>query len=268
TRAHFERGMSRAFRVGWEGVACGFLLLAPILIAVSYEKIAQNQETDWDFAEDCLVTHGPPGILNALTGVCGLAAMLWLYGVAWHQPMADSIVWARATITDALPSPQALSNFAGGGGLIGGLTPETKGGPTPGSRTLARANIPPTSPGDSGAAGANGVSSDPIDADLAAQFSERRAKVAVLKVEGPRMLRAGNWRRAAELCRTWTDLDLSSADAYRCLGQAWQAQGYHQDAIAAFRKAKQYDPADHELDAAIDRSQKGIVADFLNRYRH
>ncbi|MEO6929018.1 MAG: DnaJ domain-containing protein, partial [Casimicrobiaceae bacterium] len=73
TRAHFERGMSRAFRVWWEGVACGFLLLAPILIAVSYEKIAQNQETDWDFAEDCLVTHGPPGILNALTGVCGLA---------------------------------------------------------------------------------------------------------------------------------------------------------------------------------------------------
>ena len=81
------------------------------------------------------------------------------------------------------------------------------------------------------------------------------------------MLRAGNWRRAAELCRTWTDLDLTSADAYRCLGQAWQAQGYHQDAIAAFRKAKQYDPGDRDLDDAIDRSQKGIVADFLNRYR-
>ena len=81
------------------------------------------------------------------------------------------------------------------------------------------------------------------------------------------MLRAGNWRRAAELCRTWTDLELASADAYRCLGQALQAQGYHQDAIAAFRKAKQYDSSDRDLDAAIDRSQKGIVADFLNRYR-
>ena len=51
------------------------------------------------------------------------------------------------------------------------------------------------------------------------------------------------------------------------LGQALQAQGYHQDAITAFRKAKQYDPNDRTLDAAIDRSQKGIVADFLNRYR-
>ena len=81
------------------------------------------------------------------------------------------------------------------------------------------------------------------------------------------MLRAGNWRRAAELCRAWTELELGNAESYRCLGQALQAQGYHQDAIAAFRKAKQYDPSDRTLDAAIDRSQKGIVADFLNRYR-
>jgi hypothetical protein len=275
-RAHFERGLKRAFRVWWEGVACGFPLLAPILIAVAYEKVAQNQETDWDFAQDCLVTHGPPGILNALTGVCGLAAMLWLYGVAWHQPMADSIVWARATITDALPSPDVLSNFAGGGGLIGGLSPASKseGAANPATSTIARASVVPSLPAASTMADtapaprASTTPGDPIDPQLAAEFAERRAKVAVLKVEGPRMLRAGNWRRAAELCRTWTDLDLSSADAYRCLGQAWQAQGYHQDAIAAFRKAKQFDPSDHELDAAIDRSQKGIVADFLNRYRH
>ena len=98
-------------------------------------------------------------------------------------------------------------------------------------------------------------------------FAERKAKVAVVSAEGPRMLRAGNWRRAAELCRAWTELELANAESYRCLGQALQAQGYHQEAIAAFRKAKQYDPSDRALDAAIDRSQKGIVADFLNRYR-
>ena len=81
------------------------------------------------------------------------------------------------------------------------------------------------------------------------------------------MLRAGNWRRAGELCRTWTELDLGNPEAWRCLGGAMQAQGYHQEAIHAFRKAKQYDPTDRTLDAAIDRSQKGIVADFINRYR-
>jgi hypothetical protein len=258
-RAHLERGLKRSFRVWWEGVACGFPLLAPILIAVAYEKVAQNQETDWDFAQDCLVTHGPAGVLNTLTGVCGLAAMLWLYGVAWHQPMADSIGWARTAITDALPSPDALSNFAGGGGTIGGLPPAATGTPAPIQR--AGAPLAPVT------VAAVALPEAPVDPDLAVRFAERRAKVAVLKVEGPRMLRAGNWRRAAELCRAWSDLELGNADAYRCLGQALQAQGYHQDAIAAFRKAKQYDPADRELDAAIDRSQKGIVADFINRYR-
>ena len=81
------------------------------------------------------------------------------------------------------------------------------------------------------------------------------------------MLNAGNYRRAAELCSAWADLELASVEALRCLGQALQAQGYYQDAINAFRKAKQYDPNDRSLDAAIDRAQRGIVADFLNRYR-
>jgi uncharacterized RDD family membrane protein YckC len=261
SRTQFERALKRAFRVWWEGVGCGFPLLAPFLIAVSYEKLTVQQETDWDFSQDCLVTHGPPGVLNLVTGVCGLAAMLWLYGVAWHQPMADSIAWARTTITDALPSSTTLSNFAGSGS-IGGLM----------SSTPTRAIAPATStkapdlPAGSGATTA-ARPGDLIDRDLAAQFAERRNRIAVVKVEGPRMLRAGNWRRAGELCRTWADLDLGNPEAWRCLGSALQAQGYHQEAIAAFRKAKQFDPTDRSLDAAIDRSQRGIVADFINRYR-
>jgi curved DNA-binding protein CbpA len=60
SRTQFERGLKRAFRVWWEGLGCGFPLLAPFLIAVAYEKVTVHQETDWDFAYDCLVTHGPP----------------------------------------------------------------------------------------------------------------------------------------------------------------------------------------------------------------
>ncbi|MEO8345923.1 MAG: DnaJ domain-containing protein [Betaproteobacteria bacterium] len=262
TSAQLQRALQRSFRVWWEGIACGFPLLAPVLIAVAYEKVAQNQETDWDFAQDVLVTHGPPGVLNTITGVCGLAAMLWLYGVAWHQPMAESIAWARTSIAEAWPSANTFSaGFTGGSGPISSKRPSAAAAistqpvsPTPsmqvpGSVTTA---LPP---------------SVPIDTDVAVLFAERRAKVAVVSVEGPRMLRAGNWKRASELCRAWTELELANADSYRCLGQALQAQGYHQDAIAAFRRAKQYDPSDHSLDAAIDRSQRGIVADFLNRYR-
>ena len=254
SRTQFARGLKRAFRVWWEGVGCGFPLVAPFLVAVAYEKVTVRQETDWDFAYDCLVTHGPPGVLNLVTGVCGLAAMLWLYGVAWHQPMADSITWARATITESIPSAAVLRNFSGGG-AIGGMAPSTP------VRTITPASKGPAAPVPGRSAG------EPVDSDLSAKFAERRSRIAVLAVEGPRMLRAGNWRRAGELCRTWTELDLGNPEAWRCLGQAMQAQGYHQEAIAAFRKAKQYDPGDRTLDAAIDRSQRGIVADFINRYR-
>ena len=253
SRTQFARALKRAFRVWWEGVGLGFPLLAPFLVAVAYEKVMVQQETDWDFAHDCLVTHGPPGVLNLVTGVCGLAAMLWLYGVAWHQPMADSITWARATITDAIPSTAMLRNFSGSS-AIGGIAPSTP------VRTITPASKATAAPTPSRAG-------EPIDSDLSAKFAERRSRIAVLAVEGPRMLRAGNWRRAGELCRTWTELDLGNPEGWRCLGQAMQAQGYHQEAIAAFRKAKQYDPGDRTLDAAIDRSQRGIVADFINRYR-
>jgi hypothetical protein len=254
TPAQLKRALRRALRVWWEGVACGFPLVAPVMIAVAYEKVAQNQETDWDFAQDCLVTHGAPGVLKFVTGVVGLSAMLWLYAVAWHQPMAQSIAWARTAIIEAIPSTPDLgqAGFPGDSGLIGILNSATRGAggePAP----------------DAGAAANRAPPKASIDPAIEAQFAERRATSAVLKAEGPRMLRAGNWRRAAELCRLWTDLELGSADAWRCLGQAQQAQGYHQDAINAFRKAKQYDPNDRNLDAAIARSQQGIVADFINR---
>jgi hypothetical protein len=256
TRAQLERGIRRALRVWWQGVGCGIPVLAPIVIAIAYERVMHNQETDWDFAQDCLVTHGPPGVLNVVTGVCGLAAMLWLYGVAWHKPMAESIEWARASVSASLPSPQSLlpTGFFGGVGTISEA----------GERASSPEPVPtPVAP----VASTPATQSGPVDPEIAAQFAERRARIAVLKVEGPRMLRAGNFKRAAELCGAWADLDLGNADAWRCLGAAQQAQGYHREAISAFRKAKQYDPSDRSLDAAIDRSQQGIVAEFLNRYR-
>jgi hypothetical protein len=249
-RAQLQRALRRAFRVWWEGIACGFPLLAPILIAVAYETVAQNGETDWDFAEDCLVTHSPPGVLNTVTGVVGLAAMLWLYGVAWHEPMADSIAMAKTAIVSWVPSPPSLLSygFQGDVGKIGSID-RILTAPSPNIATPQIRN-PAVN-----------------DVDTAALFAERQARLALLRGEGPRMLNAGNWRRAGELCRAWSNLEFWSPEPWRCLGYAMQAQGYHQDAINAFRKAAQYDPGDRSLDAAIEKSQKGIVLDFLNRYR-
>jgi DnaJ-like protein/RDD family protein/tetratricopeptide repeat protein len=249
-RAQLQRALRRAFRVWWEGIACGFPVAAPVLIAVAYETVVQNGETDWDFAEDCLVTHSPPGVLNTVTGVVGLAAMLWLYGVAWHEPMTDSIAMAKSALVLWVPSrPSLLSyGFQGDVGKIGSI-----------DRTLA------ATPPASGPPATQNPAVD--DVDTAALFAERQARLALLRGEGPRMLQAGNWRRAAELCQAWSNLEFWSPEPWRCLGYAMQAQGYHQDAINAFRKAAQYDPSDRSLDAAIEKSQKGIVLDFLNRYR-
>jgi len=247
-KSQIWRSFKRAFRVWWEGMGCGFPLIAPILIAIAYESLAANHEADWDFAQDCLATHAPPGALNMATGICGLAAMLWLYGVAWHRPLADSIGKVGTSIVAAMPSvksiiPPGLTDGSVITGVAGGIRGSDGGLPAP-------------SPGAA-----------PLDADVAALFADRRARVAVLKADGLRDLRAGNYRRAAEQCRAWSDLELSNAEAWRCLGDALQGTGSHQEALNAYRKAKQFDPSDRSIDAAIDRSQKGIVGDFLNRYK-
>jgi hypothetical protein len=257
-QAQLRRALRRGFRVWWQGMGAGFPLLAPIMVALAYERLTQQQETDWDAAQDCLMTHGTPGVLNTITGIGGLAAMLWLYGVAWQQPMAQALDRAERSLMADLPDTPALIDrgVANGDRLLETLRSGIAAGPigVPGSRERANAT--------------DGGAQPPVDDELANQIEARRARVNALREEGPRMLRAGNWRRAAELCGAWADLDLSSADALRCYGQALQAQGNHPEAIAALRKAKQLDPADRSIDAAIERSQKGIVADFFNRYRH
>src|SRR5204863_9225692 len=114
------------------------------------------------------------------------------YGVAWHQPMAESIAWARTTLAEALPSPARLTGgFAANAGRIGIL-------PLPGSAAPdARSNVPApaTTEPTAAAAPANTASLDP---DITTLMDDRRARLAVLRVEGPRMLNAGDWRRAGE----------------------------------------------------------------------
>jgi hypothetical protein len=287
TATQLGRGFRRAIRVWVEGVGFGFPLIAPVLVAVAYEKLAENQETDWDFALDCLVTHGPAGVVNTVTGVCGLAAMAWLYGVAWHQPVADSIAWTGTTISEALPSGSSLlGTLARGARQIDRVMPASS---TPVARTPAATAgatvsgvMPPQSTGTgaaqpvkpqtagvavTGAATASSADAAPFgDPNFAAMLAARRAETEALRREGPRMLDAGNYRRAADLCRSWSDLELANPDAWRCLGRAEQGLGNYQGALNAFRKAKQFAPGDPAIDTAIRNADRGIIAQFLNRY--
>ncbi len=267
-RTQFRRAFARAWRVWGQGVGGGFPLLAPFLIALAYEKLSEYQETAWDFAEDCLVTHGPVGTLNTVTGTFGLAAMLWLYGVAWHQPMGESLSWARTSIVAALPSPSALidTDFWRRLHAPDAAAPRTAAAPRA-PAGVAAAPAAATTAAPVAVAPVTSVANPdaPIDPEIAALFAARNKQIAALRTEGPRLLEARRYHRAAEVCRAWVDLELGNAAAWRCLGLALQAQGQHRDAVAAFRKAKQYDPADASIDALIERSQRGIIANFRSR---
>ena len=276
-RAQVRRGLARAVRVWWKGMGCGVPLLAPVTIALAYERLAHDQETDWDFAEDCLVTHGATSVTNLVTGTLGLLAMTWLYAVAWTAPLQDAAGFVQASIVKALPhSPTTASGGPAGAGRIG-VMPSRAAAPGPPSAAAATGSQVPAVTATSAApaasvatpsSGARGAAVEPaIDPDVEAILAERRRRIDALKAEGPRMLVAGNWRRAAELCREWTDIDLGNAAAWHCLGDAQQALGNHKDALASYRRAKQYDPNDRTLDGALERAQRGIITDFLARYR-
>jgi hypothetical protein len=263
TRTQLTRALGRSVRVWATGIGCGFPLLAPILVAIAHERLTIHQETDWDFAEDCLVTHGPAGVVNTVTGVCGLAAMTWLYGVAWEQPLAQSIASAKSAIVSAIPSRasvDAVVSRASSG--VQPLLPSTSVSELIRMPSALRDTSVQMKPAPGATANASAAPDD-----FERMMAARRARTEALKVEAPRALRAGNVRRALELCRAWVDLDLGNAEAWRCLGRAHFAAGDHQEALNAYRKARQHAPGDRTIDADVERAQQAIVNDFLARYR-
>jgi hypothetical protein len=263
TRTQLVRGLSRAIRVWCQGIGCGFPLLAPILIAVAHERLLLHQETDWDFAEDCLVTQGPAGVVNTVTGVCGLASMVWLYGVAWEQPMADAVAWVRTSIVAAVPTRDGIKGgFAHASGEFERYVPALSMGSVKDALRLPWTESTKSAPAMRNAAANDG----PTEAEFTSMMAARRARIDFLKSEGPRLLRAGNARRALEACRAWVELDLGNAEAWRCLGQAQEASGQHQEALNSLRRAREYNPSDRSLDAAIREVERNLVAEFQNRY--
>src|SRR5205814_5106 len=150
-----------------------------------------EQETEWDFAEDCLVTHGPSGTLNMATGVLGLAAMLWLYGVAWHQPMTESIDWMRSSVASAIRWPGAAQTArAVDSGKIGAAATRIVSGST----GAASANA---APGNVVTAKTETASVDP---DVATLIAERRATAAAVESNGPPEISSATGDPAPFIC--------------------------------------------------------------------
>lgn len=238
----------RALRVWWQGMACGVVLLVPFSLAIAYRRLVGMGETRWDSDADCLVTQQPFGIM-AGAGVLALAAATWLYGNAWRGPAIDTLAWVQQRVpVTAVPTLPSMGSGFGSAG-----TAATTGAADPAGTAGA------TGPSVAGRADA------PIDPQLAALFEQREARVAALRSEGLAQLELRQYGKAASACREWAELQHGNAKAWRCLGLALEGQGQHREAIAALRRAKQYDPADPTIDADIGRNQAGVVDDFRRR---
>jgi len=72
--------------------------------------------------------------------------------------------------------------------------------------------------------------------------------------------------RAADLCREWTDLDLGNANAWRCLGQA-NSRSQLPRCARRLSTREAVRSNDRSLDNAVDALQRGIITEFLARYR-
>ena len=163
--------------------------------------------------------------------------------------MAESIVAAKRAVAGWTPSAPARccrEGFQGDVGRIGSI-----------DRGAQRAG-----------ANAAGLDTGTVnDADTTALFADRQARLALLARRRPTHAERGQLAPRDRIVPGLVGSGAWNAEPWRCLGYSLQAQGFHQEAIAAFRRAEQYDPLDSSLDAAIDKSQRGIVVDFLNRYR-
>ena len=246
-RAARRAACARAFRVWWEGVGCGFPLLAPVLIAVAYEKLAQNQETDWDFAQD-VPRHARPA-RRAQHGDRRVRPRRDAVALRRRVAPADGRV-DRVGAHDASPRRcrrrrGSTGNFAADAGRIGILpsAPRCR-------RRRARERAAAPAP-------RRRVDAAPrrrAEHDVARRAARIDPDVSTLHRRAPRAHRGAAGRRSAHAARRQlaarrravprVDRARARERATRSAasGRRMQAQGYHQDAINAFRKAKQYDP--------------------------
>lgn len=222
------RAAARALRVWVQGVACGFLVLAPASIALARERLEAIGETAWDGAEDCLVSHSPLTGIGAATGSAGLLVFVWLYAVMWSPVLDGALASARVQLAKVIPGTAVAPRSAAEAARL------------------------------SGEAAA-------VNAEMEAQFAQRRERIAVLSTNGLRQLDARNYLKAAELCGEWADLERGNVKAWQCLGRSLNALGQYRDAAAALRRAKQLAPQDTSIDGDLARSERGVVEDFRSR---
>src|SRR2546429_8953170 len=121
--------------------------------------------------------------------------------------MAESISAAKNAVVAWVPSPPSLlpRGFQGDVGKISAI-----------AKGIGASLQGPDTP----------LATSANDVDTTALFADRHARLSLFRGEGPRMLRAGDWRRAAEIRRAWPEPEFRGAEPRPRLGHSLQAPGY------------------------------------------
>lgn len=223
TSARWGTCWRRAFLVWWRGMGSGVPIISLILMSLATETLMNNQETAWDAAEDCLVTHGSVGPINAATGTLSLIAFMWFFGNAWAEPLKGSLATTREAMT------------AVGGWYDSAVT-------TVGS-WIVHANAP-TQPEQIAA----------VEPDKPSPLEVKRRRWAEYQKQAEKSQAANDHRGAIKICTVWAEEDYKNPAPWRCLGLAQQALGQHKLAVEALQKAAKLDPGDSKVQEALVRS--------------
>jgi Flp pilus assembly protein TadD len=288
--AELPRWARRALRVWWRGLALGIPFLAPFAMAYAAERLRREQETSWDADGDCLVTQAAPGTLNSITGATGLAATAWLMITVWVVPMVSYAVdlWERTAAAGtqaAGPASETMGSAAARSALqrlAPGTVPGAATAPAPASNATGglsaagaqssasgpkAAAAPQGAPPATGTTVAESAAAAPAAVEPgAAAVLRRDQQLAAAMAQGRQALRAGNYGRAAEACETWSRIEPSNVEAWRCYGIALGGTGRHREAVSALRRAASLAPEDETLKTQIARSEEAMLAQFRSRY--
>jgi hypothetical protein len=222
TRTRWRTCGRRALEVWLKGIALGLPVVSLAAMSLAKETLLKKHETSWDATEDCLVTTGEIGSVNAITGTLALMAFVWVYGNAWAEPL-------RST-TNQIDAVAA------------------RGGQWLDSAHHVLSNLGKRIDRDEVVLVAQETDTGPSPLDV------KRKRWTEMSREADRLLGTGQNRDAVRLCSKWSSEDYNNARSWRCLGLAHEALGEHREAVDALQRSAKLDPKDQAVQDALVRS--------------